>query len=543
MLEFQRKKDSNLLCTITQRDNSFLPSSEQSKTLYDYILKHDSQINEMKSELYNLKSQIIDIVMKSSFSKNTPDNNINNSNENNNLYLTKIKQFKNEIKSELKLSINDMVNDSIKQYKEKFENIKEELLNYDDKNNKKKILEINNCLEDLNHKLHINYEEKENLRNIILNRVNNDKIEMNNTAENIITRIDNFDKDFDRLIQSLKNQFYISANTINKLQISKVNINDFEKQIESINQNIEEINLKIESVINKNNEIINQNIIRDQRKNNYSNEENNGLKQELNTFKNDLYNDLEKINIKILDEIKNQARDIKYLYQELNNIKNTNEQTSQLMNSQNEYSYNNNMESAHKNDNNIISLSYIDTELSKKANLDQLNFALETQAKLNEAFSSASRITRFCWDSEGTLKDGKYIKWSIQNINTALDVFRWEKNSENITILQNGVYKIVYGLIGLDNKKNFGIFFNNEENLIVNSGKENSNNSFENENCVNVNDTDKGNIQFMVKYIACIENSNIKAIIFNNNDNENNNNNNSINDDSEEGFLEITKII
>ena len=38
----------------------------------------------------------------------------------------------------------------------------------------------------------------------------------------------------------------------------------------------------------------------------------------------------------------------------------------------------------------------------------------------------------------------------------------------------------------------------------------------------------------MEKYIACIENTNIKAIIFNNNQN---------NDNSEEAFLEITKII
>ena len=533
MLDFQRKKDTSLLGTMTQRDNSFLPL-EQSKNIYDYVLKHDSQINEMKSEILNLKSQMMDIVMKSSFQKNTSDNN-NNSKETDNLYFTKIKKFKNEIKSELMLSINDMVNESIKHYKEKFENIKEEILNNDNENNKKKILEINNYLEDINHKLYINNEEKENLRNIILNRVNNDKIEMNNTAENIITRIDNFDKDFDRLIQSLKNQFYISANTINQLQLSKVNINDFEKQMENINQNIEEINIKIENNINKNN-YTTDTINRGKNNNNlYSNEDDIGIKQELNIFKNDLYNDLEKINIKILDELKNQANDIKQLFQELNNLKNTNEQmNSEIINSHHEY-LSENFEGMNKNNNNI--LSYIDMELSKKANLDQLNFALETQAKLNEAFSSASRITRFCWDSEGTLKDGKFIKWSIQNINTALDVFKWEKNSENITILQNGVYKIVYGLIGLDSKKNFGILFNNEENLVVNSYRDFSNNSFENDN--NINNNDKGNIQFMIKYLACVENTNIKAVIFNNNENDNI----SINDDSEEGFLEITKII
>ena len=64
------------------------------------------------------------------------------------------------------------------------------------------------------------------------------------------------------------------------------------------------------------------------------------------------------------------------------------------------------------NINNITSniMSMIEAELLKKANLDQLNFALETQAKLNEAFSSATRISRFCWDSEGILSENKYIK-------------------------------------------------------------------------------------------------------------------------------------
>jgi hypothetical protein len=176
-------------------------------------------------------------------------------------------------------------------------------------------------------------------------------------------------------------------------------------------------------------------------------------------------------------------------------------------------------------------ISYIDSELSKKANLDQLNFALETQAKLNEAFSSASRISRFCWDSDGVLKDEKYIKWSIQNINTALDVFQWEKNSENITILQNGVYKIVLGLIGLDTKKNFGIIFNDDENVILDSTKD-----IEKENNNDIS-SDKGNIKFMERYIACVENTCIKAIMFNNNDNNDNI------DNSEEAFLEITKII
>jgi len=541
MLEFHRRKDTNISSyNMTQRDNSFF-TSDQSKNLYDYVLKHENIINEMKSEILNLKSQFMELAMKSSINNN---NTSTNSIENNNLFLNQIKRFKNEIKNELMIGINDMMNSNMKKFNQDFQNLKEEMIRNNNTNNNSQILEINNSLENINQKLLINNEEKNNLEYNILNRVKNDKIEINNTTENIIKRIDNFDMDFDRLIISLKNQFLNSANTINQLQLSKVNINDYEKQIEIINQSIEDLNNKIEYCMNndntqnKNNKI-NKNLNMDINKKYLSNEDDIGFKQELYLFKNDLYNDLEKINLKILNELKNQADDIKMLYQETNNIElkiNKNMQDNSKINSQLSSNKNilNILENPTKiNSNNII--PYIDIELSKKANLDQLNFALETQAKLNEAFSSASRISRFCWDSDGTLKDEKYIKWSIQNINTALDVFRWEKNSENINILQNGVYKVVFGLIGLETKKSFGIIFNNEENIIIDSGyNNNTNNLYDNENDIN---NDKGNIQFMIKYIACIENTNIKAIVFNNNGNDNSN------DNSEEAFLEITKII
>ena len=541
MLEFHRRKDTNISSyNMTQRDNSFF-TSDQSKNLYDYVLKHENIINEMKSEILNLKSQFMELAMKSSIN----NNNISTNNiENNNLFLNQIKRFKNEIKNELMIGINDMMNSNMKKFNQDFQNLKEEMIRNNNTNNNSQILEINNSLENINQKLLINNEEKNNLEYNILNRVKNDKIEINNTTENIIKRIDNFDMDFDRLIISLKNQFLNSANTINQLQLSKVNINDYEKQIEIINQSIEDLNNKIEYCMNndnsqnKNNKM-NKSLNMDINKKYLSNEDDIGFKQELYLFKNDLYNDLEKINLKILNELKNQADDIKMLYQETNNIElkiNKNMQDNSKINSQLSSNKNilNILENPTKiNSNNII--PYIDIELSKKANLDQLNFALETQAKLNEAFSSASRISRFCWDSDGTLKDEKYIKWSIQNINTALDVFRWEKNSENINILQNGVYKVVFGLIGLETKKSFGIIFNNEENIIIDSGyNNNTNNLYDNENDIN---NDKGNIQFMIKYIACIENTNIKAIIFNNNGNDNSN------DNSEEAFLEITKII
>ena len=253
-----------------------------------------------------------------------------------------------------------------------------------------------------------------------------------------------------------------------------------------------------------------------------------GFDKKLNLFKDELYNDIEKINLKILSELKNQADDIKILYQELNNINlymKPKSKTSRkdlnleaILSPKLEGSRKYSLESS-----NIMSI--MEKELSKKANLDQLNFALETQAKLNEAFSSATRISRFCWDSEGVLNDNKYIKWSIQNINTALDVFKWENNSDYVSILQNGVYKIVIGLIGLDTNKNFGLVLNNDENIIINN-----NNYLRNSNDNDIN-SDKGNIKYMEKYIACEENTNIKVIIYDTNDN------------SEEAFLEIIKII
>ena len=540
MQDFQRKKDTNLLfSTMNQKDNSFL-YSDQSKNLYDFALKHDSQIKRMESEISNLKSQIMDLSMKINANSQNNNNLPNLEENNNNLYLNKIFQLKEDIKNDLMKDINNMVISQNNEFKEKFKNLKEEIELYnEEKNNTNKIIEILDNLETLNQQLMMKDNEKNNLENIILNKINNDKLEINNTTNNIIKRIDNFDMDFDRLVQSLKSQFLTNANTISQLELSKVNNNDYERQINLINQNIEELNNKIKNInLLYKNSVINQNKNPLLTNRNVNNEIE--IKNELILMKNEIYNDMEKINIKILNELKNQADDIKIIYQKMN----TTEKTNKINNKKRDLNFDSpknltlnsfNINSPEEADNptlNIISL--MESELSKKANLDQLNFALETQSKLNEAFSSASRISRFCWDSEGLLKDDKFIIWTIQNINTALDVFKWENNSENITILQNGVYKIVIGLIGSEKNKNFGIIFNNEENMVVDS----RNNGW-NEN-VNENDimSDKGNVKFMEKYIACVENTKMKAIIFDNNSNNDDND-----DNSEEAFLEIIKII
>ena len=539
MQDFQRKKDTFLLFnnSVSQRDNSFI-YSEQSKNLYDFVLKHDNQIKRMENEMTNLKSQILDIKMK--FPTNSQNISLSNNfltfdeNNTNNSYLNKIIQIKEDIKNEIIKDINNILIAQKKETKENFENFKKEIqLINEEKINNSKILEINDSLENLNQQLIQKEEEKSNLENIILNKINNDKIEINSITNNINKRIDSLDLDFDRLVQSLKNQFLTNANTLNQLEISKVNTTDFENQINSINQSLEVINNKLNSnnlqdrnkvykkAINKTEIYNNEDIIYD-------------LNKKIADLKEEIYIDLEKINLKILNELKNQANDIKLLFQKFQYYEDPNKSISNKERDVNfDYQKNITLDNSTDNSNKINVLSILDTELSKKANLDQLNFALETQSKLNEAFSSASRICRFCWDSEGLLKDDKYIIWTIQNINTALDVFKWENNSENITIIQNGVYKIVFGLIGLEKNKNFGISFNDEENIIFNS-KMNNNADMENENDIN---NEKNNVKYLEKYIACAENTKLKAIIFEKNNNDFND------DNSEEAFLEITKII
>ena len=540
MQDFQRKKDSFLLFnSMSQRDNSYI-YTEQSKNLYDFVLKHDNQIKRIENDMSNFKSQIIDIKMK--FPLNTQINNNSNnilSNDDNNMnnsYLNKIIEIKEDIKNDLMKDINNLLIAQKNEMKENFENFKKEIEVYNENNiNKNKIFEINDNLETLNQQLIKKDMEKNNLEEVILNKINNDKIEVNNITNNINKRLDNFDLDFDRLVQSLKNQFSTNANTLNQLEQTKVNITDFENKIILMNQNFEKINKKLSFIDLQDKNIFNKkkiNKIDANDKDNIIYE----FEKNFQSLKNEIYDDLEKINLKILNELKNQANDIKLLFQKFQFYEESNRTISNKDRDINfDYLKNVSLENSTDNSNKMNIISLLDSELSKKANLDQLNFALETQSRLNEAFSSASRICRFCWDSEGLLKDDKFIIWSIQNINTALDVFKWENNSENITIIKNGVYKIVFGLIGLEKNKNFGISFNDDENLVM-STNNNSTNDLENENDIN---NEKGNVKYLEQYIACAENTKIKAIIF-----DNINTNTEFKDDnSEEAFLEISKII
>ena len=367
--------------------------------------------------------------------------------------------------------------------------LKSQLFNLTQKINSENFSNTNNSSLDI---LTIKNEIKFDLQKEIKQIVN---FETNQKNNEIIQRMDNFDIDFDRLIKSLKKQFMNTAETINQLDDNKLNITDYESQIDIINKNINDLKFKND----------NKNIIT--LSNNGNENFDIKLQTEIDKLKKNIYDDYEKINLKILTELKNQADDIKVLYQGLHDI-DTGKFSIEKVTQENRLNNN--------------TLSYIENEISKKANLDQLNFALETQSKLNEAFSSASKISRFCWDSDGELINDKYIQWSVQNINTALDVFKWDHNSEYIFILKNGVYKVVAGLISNNTKKNLGIILNDDLNIMTD-------NNIANNYC-----DEKDNIKFIEKYIACCENTKLRIIVLDNDDSD---------DNSEEAFLEISKII
>ena len=364
----------------------------------------------------------------------------------------------------------------------------------------KKIEDDNNLVEFINKEIKVQINE--NLE-ILNNKLNEDfKSELDNEIEMIKNELINNEK----LLMSLKN------NKLDKIDFDE-NINIINHNFDKLNEQMQQSQLEIKQ---------NEDDIKNKNKNSFID------KNDLKRIKKEIYADFEKINLKILNELKNQAYDIKSLYQDLqnyskNNLKNPINTEEDILTDNIHYT---------KIFNNIYN---IEKELEKKVNIEHLNYALSTQAKLNEALNSTCQICRMCWDSEGLLLDNKYIQWSSQNINTALNVFKWETNSENIKILQKGVYKIVIGLIGLESDKIIKVCFN-DINKIEETENDLDNNDIKSNNYMEWNSgNEKGNIKFIEKYFACVENTEIKVLLI---DNENDNN-----DVSEEAFLELNKII
>ena len=369
-----------------------------------------------------------------------------------------------------------------------------------------------------------NNEENEELIQLINKEITN---QLNDNMKVLNNKLDmyndNIKSDLDSKIEQIKNELSNQEKEIISLNKNKLDKVDFDKNINTINPLIKEKKLKSQFELKPNEVDINRN-----------NTNSNSIlnTKDLNKIKKEIYSDFEKINIKILNELKNQAYDIKSLYQEL--------QTNNKINIKNSINTEEDISSENIgfNSNKIMKTLYnIEKELAKKVNLEHLNFALSAQSQLNEALNSTCQLCRLCWDSEGFLLDNNYIQWSSQHINTALNVFKWELNSEIINIMQKGVYKIVVGLIGLESNKNIKICINDNNKKIYVTETEyyyEDNYTKENEKERNYCN-DEGNVKYIEKYFACVENSEIKIKLI---DYENNNN-----DTTEEAFLQLIKII
>ena len=525
-INFQRKKEfSSPLLTTTQYFSNM--QSEHTKNLYDFVLRLDSQIKNLEKDISILKSQYINLATKiPSFEKNDDKITKNDLAE---LILT-TQQNQNKLnEDDIKLLIKSEIN---KVLKEKFTKLNDDIINIKTENieygkNIDDIIEqqkkLSNQFYSIKDESYCNSkrENSKDFENIIKRQLQKDKNEIKNSIEeiNIKTenyfneinkRINDFDLDFDRLIESLKTQFQSVSETITQIDKNKINIKEFEKilKIHNLDKNQQSNNNKN---INNYSQIKNYN-------NNNNNNQNNIMKSELIQLRNEINSDFEKINIKILTELQNQGNDIKNLYQELHEldlIKNSN--ILNLTNQINENNQNINYNEENISLNNIF--NSIENELSKKANIEQLNYALETQAKINDAFCSANRTAKWSWSNDGLLKN-KFIIWSIQNINTALDLFIWENESNSIVVSNKGIYKIVVGLISIDNKDNFNVLINDE--IVFESEFERNSISELNQNNI---------ILYIDKYIALIDNSRIQIKI------------NSESECNGEAFIEITKII
>ena len=508
-INFQRKKEfSSPILTTNQYFSNM--QNEHTKNLYDFVLRLDSQIKNLEKDISILKSEYINLATKiPSLEKNDDKLTKNDLAE---LILT-TQQNQNKLNDDdIKILIKSEINKALK---EKFTKINNDIVNIKTENIEygKNIDDIIEQQKKLSNQFYLIKDEsycnsiRENSKdfeNTIKRQLQKDKIEIKNSIEEINQktenyfneinkRINDFDLDFDRLIESLKIQFQSVSETITQI--------DKNQSSNNRNGNYSQISKQNFNTLNNNN---NQNYL---------------MKSELIQLRNEINSDFEKINIKILTELQNQANDIKNLYQEIHEIDTI--KNSNILN--NQINENNNNTNNNYNNEDNISLNNIfnsiENELSKKANIEQLNYALETQAKINDAFCSANRTAKWSWSNDGLLKN-KFIIWSIQNINTALDLFIWENESNSIVVSNKGIYKIVVGLISIDNKDNFNVLINDE--IIFESQFERN----------SISDVCQNNgILYIDKYIALMDNSRIQVKI------------NSQNECNGEAFIEITKII
>jgi hypothetical protein len=572
-LNFQRKKGYSL-SSSSPSPSQIQP--EQQKNIYDFILKQDTRVGNLEKELSLLKSEISFISAKFPLIEKRSDEKVAKT-ELDNLITTF--PSKEEIQTMLKneLDKNEMFNS----FKQEINVLKED--------NISKNKQISQLLNEVKELTKLNQQEVKNQNDNKVNDIHSNKKlceiqdKTNETILGIKSQTDNYlmqvnkkindlDNDFNRLIESLKNQFQSVNDLINQVDESKVNISDIKQIVlECLNNNNQEIgmfpktartpNVKLSSPWDNNNllegyklksindggQIITQHIsampslIPDGMNNNFNqnNFQTKSMKQELIILKNEINSDFERINTKILNELQNQANDIKQLYQEIHTMTLTNKAPNNNPILPMTSSYESNLNSNSFLNSNIIEINnelakhtsfimQLDQELTKKANIDQLNYALEAQAKINDALCNANKIARWSWSDDSSVNENGFIIWSIQNINTALDVFSWETNNENIFVNLKGIYKISAGVI-LTYMKNYNKDIEEDVFYIIVNG----------ENVMSGKRIDEG-IVFVEGYIPLPDEAKIQIKM-----NINRNGRNELDGEvyNTEAFLEIKKLI
>lgn len=484
-ISFQRKKEFNTYSQPIQ--------SEQTKTIYDFVLRQDNQIKLLEKEINSLKNELIIISSKFPLLEQKSDDQITKSELN---FLIPTIPTKEEIKAMIKIELDK--NETIKILPD----IKKEIIHLkkDNSDRDNKISLINTQITSIQGSLDkIPIESSQNnpksienisMINSLEKKTFSNMTQLKQQIEQYIIKtnkkLTDIDNDFDRLIESLKSQFQSVNEMITQFDETKVNIKDLPKYVQEHSYrslgNTPSLSIFPQNINTSNNlfdnfkfHTIDPNIQKNQHisqmpslvfdnighnSNNLSQSSAKFMKQELITLKNEINTDFEKINNKILSELQNQANDIKQLYTELHTSNTLNCIPSNMSNqSENDYTRLQNI------------IYQIDQEVSKKANIEQLNYALEAQAKINDAFCSANKMARWSWGDEGIVNDNGIIIWTIQNINTSLDVFSWETDSETIYVNIKGIYKVSAGLL-CNGEKEKKIFINiNNETVITSEGK------------------------------------------------------------------------
>ena len=316
----------------------------------------------------------------------------NNSNENINInkFNDLLNAFEN-IKNEIFTKINKLENDVVK--KDDFIILKNEL------DNKANIIDIENILETKEDKESINnilknIADKNEINNMIYTAINKDKnkdnigknefnqflldyqndkknleerivnkidiSEINNSLEKMKQKVDSIDNDFDRLIQSMKNQFQDINIVINNLEQKIIDNNEMNleriKGIDSILRNKiekEQVELLINKSKNNLLEIINK----------YKNDENSNIK----IFEDNINNKMEKMifdNQSLLNDITNTNQNINnYFSQKQTEMENLMNRMRLSLNNNDIYNNNNN-----NINNNREIINTIENKLNQKLN-------------------------------------------------------------------------------------------------------------------------------------------------------------------------------